>query len=143
MTQRLLVFLAGLALTSAPAGCGGSAGAPVAQAYPAHGKITFPDNTPLRGGIITFTPTEVRAGRELRYEGAGLIDAKGDYKVGFNGNDAGVPAGEYKVTIRPRDYQELRNSNSGRIPEAYRDLSTTPLTVTVKEEPNAFNFVLK
>jgi hypothetical protein len=85
----------------------------------------------------------MQVGSELRYEGAGLVDASGEYKIGFNGDVSGVPAGEYRVTIKPRDYQELARSNSRSIPETYRDSSTTPLKVTVKEESNTFDFVLR
>jgi hypothetical protein len=145
VAQRSIGLLAGLALTAAVAGCekGPPAGAPLAEAYPVSGTIVFPNKTPLRGGIIFFTPTEVKAGGKIRYEGAGLVDARGQYKIGLNGDGAGVPAGDYKVTIKPRDYQELPNSNSNGIPKRYREPSETPLTVTVKEEPNTFDFVLQ
>lgn len=115
----------------------------MAKPFATEGKITFPNDSPLRGGIVTFTPVEVQAGSELRYEGAALVDARGPYRIGFNGDESGVPAGDYKVTIKPRDYQELANSNSGRIPEKYRDPSSTPLKVTVTEQENTFNFVLR
>jgi hypothetical protein len=115
----------------------------MAQPYPVSGAILFPGNKPLRGGIITFTPIEIKVGGKIRYEGAGQVDAQGRYKIGFNGDGAGVPAGEYKVTVKPRDYQELRNSNSPMIPRRYREPSDTPLTVTVKEENNTFDFELR
>lgn len=37
--------------------------------------MKFADGAALRGGIIYFTPEEIQAGRKLRYEGAGLVDA--------------------------------------------------------------------
>jgi hypothetical protein len=144
MTRRLIPLVAGLALAAA-AGCskGPPAGAALAQPYPVSGTVLLPGKQPLRGGTIYFTPTEIKAGRKIRYEGAGQVDAQGRYKVGFNGDGAGVPAGDYKVTVKPRDYQELRNSNSSMIPRRYREPSDTPLTVTVKEESNTFDFELK
>jgi hypothetical protein len=143
MTRRLIPWLAGLALAAAGCAKGPPAGAPLAQPYPVSGTVAFPGNQPLRGGIVTFTPAEIKAGGKIRYEGAGQVDAQGRYKVGLNGDGAGVPAGDYKVTIKPRDYQELRNSNSSSIPRRYREPSDTPLTVTVKEESNTFDFELK
>jgi hypothetical protein len=144
MSQRPTLFT-GVVLAIALSGCekGPPAGAPMAKPFATQGKITFPNDSPLRGGVVTFIPVEVQAGSEIRYEGAALVDAKGMYKIGFNGDASGVPAGEYMVTIKPRDYQELANSNSGRIPEKYRDQSTTSLKVTVTEQENTFNFVLR
>jgi hypothetical protein len=146
MNQRFVRSFPFLILALTLAGCGENSpppGPPLAKPYVTTGQIKFSDGSPLKGGIITFTPVEVEAGSQVRYEGAGLVDGQGKYKIGFNANNAGVPAGEYKVTISPRDYQELRGSNSNRIPRAYREKATTPLTCTVKEEENTFNFTLK
>jgi len=127
------------------AGCGRKPppGPDLAPVHPVHGRITLPSKTPLRGGIIWFSPTEVNVGGKVRYEGAGLVDAQGNYKIGFANNDAGVAAGEYKVTIQPREDVELPNSNSNRIPAKYREQSSSPLIVTVKEGDNTFDFDLK
>jgi hypothetical protein len=145
MFRRSLFLLTGLLLSSALAGCekGPPPGPPMATPYLVQGQITFPNGSPLRGGVIYFTPTEIKAGSKVRYEGASPVDAQGKFKIGFGGDGAGVPPGEYKVTIQPRDYQELPNSNSALIPNSYRERSATPLTVTVEEKENTFNFVLK
>ncbi len=144
MMTRWIRPVMGLALTAVLAGCGhGSPQVPIAAPCAVRGRITFAGNTPLRGGMVVFTPVEVKAGGKVRYEGTGLVDAQGQYQIGFNGDSSGVPAGQYKVTIKPRDYQELRPSNSSRIPERYRQSSTTPLEVSVQEEPNTFDFVLQ
>jgi hypothetical protein len=146
MAKRFSQVLPILAISLALIGCGENSpppGAPLAKPYVTTGQIKLADGSPLKGGIITFTPVEVETGSQVRYEGAGLVDAHGKYKIGFNANNAGVPAGEYKVTINPRDYQELRGSNSNRIPRVYRERATTPLTRVVKEEDNVFNFDLK
>jgi predicted small lipoprotein YifL len=146
MPQRLLPSLIGLTLAVALTGCGENgppAGPPLAAAHPVHGRITFSDQTPLKGGVIYFAPTEIDADGRVRYEAAGLVDANGKYSLGFNGDHSGAPAGECKVFIQPRDYQELPNSNSKRIPARYRDKSKTPLVVSVKEGGNTFNFEIK
>ena len=146
MAKRLLRVLPLLTVAMSLTGCGENGpppGPPLAKPFVTTGQIKLADGSPLKGGIITFTPMEVEAGSLIRYEGAGLVDAQGKFKIGFNANNAGVPAGEYKVTINPRDYQELRGSNSSQIPKKYRDQATTPLTRTVKEEANVFNFDLK
>jgi hypothetical protein len=113
------------------------------EPHPVHGKIYFSDKTPLRGGVVYFTPVEIEAGRQIRYEAASLVDIQGNYKLGFNGDGSGAPAGEYKVTIMPREYQEPAKSNSKRIPRAYHDRATTPLMATVQEGDNALDFEIK
>jgi hypothetical protein len=146
MPRRASWLFTGLALTIVLTGCGGNAppqGPPLATAHPVHGRITFLDRTPLKGGVIYFTPTEIDVDGLIRYEAAGLVDANGSYRLGFNGDRSGAPAGDCKVTIQPRDDQELPQSNSKRIPARYRDQEKTPLKVTVKEADNTFNFELK
>ena len=139
-----LLIACGLALTLT--GCGENRpppGAPLAKPYLTTGTVRLADGSLLKGGIVTFTPVEVDSGGYVRYEGSGLVDAQGKYKIGFNANDAGVPAGEYKVSVAPRDYQELKGSNSNKIPKVFQSSGTTPLRKTVKEEDNVFNLELK
>jgi hypothetical protein len=85
--------------------------------------------------VVTFHPVEIKDGRHMRYAAAGLVDAQGRYKLGLNGDGSGAVAGDYKVVIEPRDYQELPGSNSGRIPQKYRSAAST-ITRTVKEGDN-------
>ena len=146
MSKYTLRLAAVWGLALALTGCGENGPPPgpnLAKPFLTSGQIRLGDGTPLKGGVITFSPVDVEEGGQIRYEGAALVDAQGKFKIGFNGNGAGVAAGEYKVTVEPRDYQELRGSNSSKIPKAYRAKSTTPLTRTVKEEENVFNFDLK
>jgi hypothetical protein len=144
MHRRLLGLVPGLILVAAAGGCekGPPPGPPLAEAQPVRGKVTFRDGTPLRGGVITFTPTEVEAAGRVRYEAAGLVDGHGNYKIGLNGNGAGAPQGDYKVTVAPRETQELQGSNVNRIPRRYQQLSDTPLKATVQAGENTFNFQL-
>ena len=140
-----LAIACGLVL--ALVGCGENrppAGPPLAKPYLTTGTVKLADGSLLKGGIVTFTPVDVEdSGGYVRYEGSGLVDAQGRYKVGFNANDAGVAAGEYKVSVAPRDYQELKGSNSSRIPKIFQSSGSTPLRRTVKEEDNVFNLELK
>jgi hypothetical protein len=144
MQLRVTRIMAVAVMAAMLSACGKEApGPPLATPQPVQGKIALPDRSPLRGGVIYFTPIEVNVGGRLRYEAAGLVDAKGQYKLGFNGDNKGVPAGEYKVTIMPRDYQELANSNSKHIPQKYQQQETTPLIITVNEGDNVLDFELK
>jgi hypothetical protein len=145
MHRRSIVLILGLTLVAVAGGCekGPPPGPPLAEAQPVHGKVTFKDGMPLRGGLVTFTPTEVVAGRRVRYEAAGLVDGQGNYKVGLNGNGAGAPEGDYKVTVAPRETQELPGSNVSRIPKQYQETSATPLKATIKAGDNTFDFRLE
>ena len=141
MRARFLCFIAGSALVASVAGCGSHSAPPgpnLAKTYPVEGKVLFKDKSPLRGGIIYFTPVETKDGSHIRYEGNSLIDAEGHFKIGLNGNEAGVAEGDYKVSVMPRDYKELPNSNSARISNPYRNQGTTPITLKVKPEKNTF-----
>src|SRR5260370_41508997 len=80
MPERLLPSLIGLTLAVTLTGCGDNgppAGPPLAAAHPVQGKITFSDQTPLKGGVIYFAPTEIDAAGRVRYEAAGLFDGTG------------------------------------------------------------------
>src|SRR5262245_25828747 len=75
--------LTGFALIVASSGCSRNApppGPPLAPAHPVHGRVIFLDQSPLRGGIVYFTPTETEVDGLIRYEAAGLVDANGRYK---------------------------------------------------------------
>jgi hypothetical protein len=116
----------------------------MADQQPVSGKITFASGGPLKGGVITFYPKEVKDGSAVRYQCAGNVDIKGGYVLGFNNDNAGAPAGEYVVVIEPADYNELKGANSSRIPKPYRDKSTTPLNnIVVPEGGTTLDFVLK
>lgn len=145
MRIRFAVLTA-LAAGVVPAlGCGDHSpppGPPLGKAYPVSGTVTFADGSPLRGGMIHFTPVEQYAGSKIRYEATAMINDKGRYKAGLNDESGAVP-GEYKVSVMPRDYAELKNSNSGRIPAQYRKADSTPLTVTIEENDNVINVQLK
>jgi hypothetical protein len=144
MTRNTCISLAAMVLAGI-IGCNSHSpppGPPLAKAFPVHGQVKLA-GSPLKGGMVTFTPLEVSIGRQMRFEGSGLVDGAGNFKIGLSGSDSGVPPGEYKVTVQPREYQELRGSNSNKIPNKFRNGFETPLSVTVKEEENQFTFDLK
>ena len=148
MTSRRLVALAvGLAVGVAAWGCGPStpSGPPIGTPATTHGKVTFPDGTALKGGIVTFTPVDPAGsgGSGMRFEASGLVDDKGQYTAGLNGDGKGLVPGEYKVTVNPRELGELPGSNSKRIPAAWKDKASTPLTVTIENKDNTVDIVLK
>jgi len=144
MFSRSLWVMMSAGLCMGLAGCGHHApkGPNLAEVHPVRGHITFADKSPLKGGVIYFSPVETTTHGKIRYEAASLIDRDGNYTLGFNGNNAGTAAGEYKVTIMPREMNELPLSNSNRIPKKYQEQSSTPLVATVNTGDNTLDFVL-
>lgn len=128
-------------------GCGEKGplpGAPVGTPVPVHGKITFADGAPLKGGLVTFYPTEFETGGgKLRYEGASIVDEKGEYTPGRNGDGQGLVPGVYIVVVEPRDVGELPGSNSANIPRQFREKKTSTLKVTITDGDNTVDIVLK
>lgn len=144
MTRRYIGWLLGFVVVAA-FGCekGPPPGAAIGTPSPTRGKVTFADGSPLKGGIVTFHPLEAEVGGKLRYEGAGLVDANGEFTAGLNGNGAGLVPGDYKVTVKPREIGELPGSNSSRIPKAFQEKGTTTLTAKIEASDNTCNLVLK
>jgi hypothetical protein len=143
---RNTLTILGAVLVCGFAGCGENSpppGAPVGEPSPVHGKVTFSDGSPLRGGVVTFYPKEMESGRKLRYEGAALVSSSGEYKAGFNGDGKGLVPGEYIVTFAPRELGELPGSNSSRIPKQFQDKSTSQVTIVVEETDNTINLRMK
>jgi hypothetical protein len=144
MISRATPFLALLMLFAA--GCGEKGpppGAALGTAVPVHGRITFADGNALRGGVVIFYPVEFETGGRLRYEGASIIDAKGEYTAGRNGDRMGLVPGEYVVTVEPRDVGELPGSNSASIPKLFQDKKSSTLKVTVADTDNQIDIALK
>ena len=142
-TSRVLPILFVLSAT----GCGEKGPPPGAQLgtpSPVHGKITFADGNTLNGGVVTFHPIDPEAGYgKLRYEGSGLVNAKGEYTAGRNGDNKGLVPGEYVVTVEPRDLGELPGSNSESIPKELREKKTSNLKVTIAETDNKIDLTLR
>jgi hypothetical protein len=115
----------------------------MADPAPVHGKVTLPSGAALKGGVLTFHPVDVESGGKLRFEGAALVNVKGEYVAGFNGDGKGVAPGDYVVTAAPRDMNEVPGSNSGSIPAAYRNKKTSPLKISVKDGDNKIDLTIK
>lgn len=145
MFQRVCVLVP-LLLVFAIAGCGEKGpppGAPLGTPSPVHGKVTLASGASLKGGVINFYPVESEVGGKLRFQGGALVDAKGEYTAGRNGDGKGLVPGEYVVTVTPREVGELPGSNSRSIPKSYQEQSTSKLKITVTAGENNINLDLK
>ena len=132
---------------------------------PVTGKVTY-QGAPVAGAQITFMETGKPAGSGIF--GGATTDENGEYKVSASGGDAeaGMPAGEYTVTIKknvPADGSDptkattpeeaaKQQGSSGRptstkmksvIPEKYGNPNSSGLTASVKEGENTFDFTLE
>lgn len=117
-------------------------GAPLGQPVPVSGTVRLADGTPLRGGVIVFTPVEVEIGTRIRYPGEALVDHQGRFKAGLGGSGNGLVPGEYKISVKGREIGELKDSNISKVPKPLRDPSATSVRVTVKDMTNSLDIVL-
>jgi hypothetical protein len=72
------------------AGCGGQ------DLHPVHGKVTFPDQTPLPGGWV-----EMKAADETGGTPRGPIQSDGTFEIGTKTAGDGARAGKYRVMVSP------------------------------------------
>ena len=128
-----LAILCTVGLTSL-AGCGG------VKRLPVSGTVTL-DGQLLHGGILVFTPDTAKGNtakisctspvREGRYE----LET-----IGITGSDSGsgVPPGWYKVTYNRIDLATKKRAQADiQVNDKYKNADTTPLSVEVKDNPDA------
>lgn len=98
------------------------------------GKVTY-NGKPVTEGLVQFYNADTGQG------GEGKIDESGNFKI-----ETGIPVGEYSVFVTPPE-TEMAPGDTGdmgeapvkqypNIPERYRDASTSPIKVTIKEGDN-------
>lgn len=95
--------------------------------YEVAGKVVFTDATPMKSGMVVFSPRDPKAVYGLR----GEIQKDGSFRtMTFSSNDGAIP-GEYTVSVTTLDGAE-REVTSGR---AYTVKARTNefLAITVKK----------
>ncbi len=110
------------------AGCTSKNNALPPAVIPAAGTLTYREQ-PVAEAQLTFRKEGAREA------GFAQTDARGKFKCMTNDSDAGMPPGEYVVTVsRPR----------GGIPKKYAEAASSPLHVTVdKSGENEFALKLE
>lgn len=120
----IAVALGGLCLS----GCGSGV-----KCVPVVGKVNL-NGEPLPGGVLTFTP-DASKGNTARVNCTAAVRG-GAYEVITTGvtreeSGTGAPPGWYKVTI----LANLPGQPPIKVKDAYRNVTTTPLSVEVVEDP--------
>lgn len=124
------------AATLGLAGCGGTFDSSVV------GMVTL-DGNAVPSGQISYVPTK---GGPQAYA---VIDNSGGYEL-FTGREAGLPAGEYKVSIVARKPPAITRTEGGGPPPAgeaitprwYASPATSGLTFNVEPGSNEINLEL-
>ncbi len=64
--------------------------------YPVQGRVEFNDATPLAAGTVVLTS------EDGKHSGYGILKGvDGRFEISFDKLDDGIPAGRYKVAVRP------------------------------------------
>ena len=136
-TPRSVGWGMGLLGLAAALGTGGcerdEARAPV---FPVHGQVRF-KGQPTPGAFVVFHPLEDAGDEPVRP--TGLVAPDGSFLLTTYDKDDGAPPGEYAVTVEWRKLVtkgEDAEAGPNLIPDRYGKTETTPLKVTVAEEPN-------
>lgn len=137
-TKAMMVTLAALLWIS---GCGG----PPVETYPAGGKVTFPDGTPLSGGRVEFQEVQ----RKHNVSPRATIEPDGTFELGTFSEKDGAPVGEYRALVVPPipniDVDELESWSDYPEPidKKFKDARTSGLQFTVTTDPDQNHFQIQ
>lgn len=109
--------------------------------YPATGRVTYQDGTPLAGGAIEFRPAKPSA--KPGPNATGQIASDGTFQMSTFGVDDGVVIGQHQVLIipppTPEEFGGRRLSNS--VAPRFGSFETSGLHAdVVPQGPNYFEF---
>jgi hypothetical protein len=130
---------AALAAAVAVLGCGGGGGGDSGpKTYPVTGKVVVKngDVNKLRGGLVRFESVADPARK-----GVGEVEDDGAFVIGSSYNEKpvpGLPEGEYRARIDPKDERGGEGGPRPVVLPKYRDFATSGLTFTVKPGSNVF-----
>jgi hypothetical protein len=128
--MRSAWLLVALVATVASSGCG------PANWGTATGTVTV-DDQPLKSGVVTFQPV---AGGAAAY---GQV-TDGKFTL-YTGQDAGLKAGQYQVTVAAQSVPEPGSKDRAKLltPEKYASPATSGLKEEVRAGSNNFELRLK
>lgn len=134
-------FVAAVALAGVLTGCGGKGPANVEkqQTQPARGFVKY-KGAPLKDAAVTFHALDGKV------SGNGKSDGVGSFTVSTYGQNDGLPAGKYKVTVAVSTVKEIEpgvlapepeGGFKSLIPTKYANPNTTDVLVEVKAGDNS------
>jgi hypothetical protein len=107
-----------------------------APVFPVHGQVSF-KGQPTPGAFVVFHPVEDAGDEPIRP--TGQVEPDGSFSLTTYDKGDGAPPGEYSVTVEWRKLVtkgEEAEAGPNVLPDLYSKPETTPLKVTVAEEPN-------
>jgi hypothetical protein len=122
---RALLFALALA---ALAGC-------ARKLYPVTGKVVFKDGSPLRGGMVVFSPVDP----ESHVGARGYIQADGTFELSTAQPGDGSLEGRYRVLVRPPLQGRGEDDPLRKVPLIdlrYTQFETSGIEVEVKPGKN-------
>lgn len=133
---RIGAFVIGLTLI---VGCGKKGGADMPDTVPVSGKITV-DGEPVTEGLVTLAPFD----KEQKTGGtpSGKIDPSGGYVLYTNGREGAAP-GRYKVMVSRSTMPTGDKKPTTPFNSKFSNDKTSPLMITVKENPAPGDYDLK
>ncbi|MFM7316165.1 MAG: hypothetical protein ACKO85_02895 [Isosphaeraceae bacterium] len=119
--------------------------------YAVSGKVTM-DGKPASLVTVNFIPGDP----DSTNRGSGPTDPNGVFKIGEDGKNSGLPAGEYKVSFsqtlingKPTlagsggKAEEKVKTEREAVADEFRDPKTSPVTATIGSGTNEFTFEIK
>jgi len=115
-----------------------------------HGKVTYPDGTPVTHGCVTF-----ECGQELAL---GMLDKSGNYRLGRFKDGDGIKPGSYSIWLTGTNITEAQSPEAMRsgfntttsstttatVHKKFTSKATSNLTFEAKPGgPKTFNFVVE
>ena len=124
--QRRLALLAALAFLAGVTGCSHGR-------YPVHGKVTYPDGSPVTEGSVIGETTE-----EPKSMAQGSLDKDGSFSWGTEKPGDGAKPGKYRVIVVTRALGELEISEGKQpaIDPKFSNPSTSGIDFEVKSGKN-------
>ena len=119
------------------AGSAGCSNGP--KLYPVHGKVVYPDGSPMLGGAVMFEPVD----NPLKVMSQGTIDNEtGTFTLTTYKEEDGALVGRYRVIIRGRrsnpKSEVVDPVTIGQIHPRFQDFATSGLEFTVEPKDNEF-----
>jgi hypothetical protein len=112
--------------------------------YPVHGKVCYPDGSPMKGGSVMFEPVD----NSLKVMARGLINNEdGTFRLTTEKDGDGAMEGRYRVMVRGRMQKPKSTVDDpdldGQLHPRFLDFKTSGLEFTVEPKSNDFTITVE